>query len=323
MNVLYLNKWKIKPAAGSESLIPANISFTDDADAAIPGDIYMHLIEAGLIADPFYADNELKLAWIPQIDWEYTTDFNIEKQSDFDKLVFEGLDTIAELYFNDTLIGRTENMFVRHLFDIKKYLRLGKNIVRIILQSPLKKAAENKTDIRQLPSARHKDRVFIRKAQYSFGWDWGPAFPSSGIWKEVYLKKSHPEIDHIAFETIAIKNTKATIRINVFLNNNHDEDLVLTIRLFNNDQNFEKTLPVSEKNEIVTVFELENARLWWPHDQGKPHLYDLEISLINLAEQKISHYQKKVGIRIVKLGLKEKDQDQTQAFRLLPALGDR
>ena len=202
MNKMYLRNWKLKPTPESSSIIPENISFPDRGiDVKIPGDIYMHLIDANLIDGPFFADNELGLTWIAQCAWEYTTDFDIEKTSNIDTLVFDGLDTIADIYLNGNYISQVENMFVRYSIAVNENLQPGTNSLNVIFRSPLRMALEKKTDIRQLPSARHKDRVFLRKAQYSFGWDWGPALPSMGIWKDVYLKQSQIEINHIELET--------------------------------------------------------------------------------------------------------------------------
>src|SRR4051812_36378167 len=32
------------------------------------------------------------------------------------------------------------------------------------------------------------ERLFVRKAQYHWGWDWGPAVNTSGPWKEIWLE---------------------------------------------------------------------------------------------------------------------------------------
>ena len=104
MSKICLNKWKLRPASDSAAIVPDDISFPDFIEAEVPGDVFLDLAGADLIVDPFYADNELKLGWIPQCDWVYFTDFKVEKISDFDFLQFEGLDTLAEVFLNDILI---------------------------------------------------------------------------------------------------------------------------------------------------------------------------------------------------------------------------
>lgn len=304
MNKLFLKKWKFKPSPHSYSLIPENISFPNHGiEVDVPGDIYMHLLDANLIDDPFHADNELRLGWIAQCDWEYTTE--IKDTAQHDTLVFEGLDTIADIYINGNFIEQTKNMFISYSFAVKDYLLKGINTIKIIFHSPLKKAFEMKTAIRQLPSARHKNRVFIRKAQYSFGWDWGPAYPAVGIWRDAYLKLDQLEITRVEFNTLSIENGKATIRIKAFLNDRKSEKLSIKARLFNEDQEFEESVFAENMDEITYHIEIENARLWWPHNMGEPHLYNLQISVQNAKKEEVCSYTKKVGIRKVELKLKD------------------
>ena len=306
MNKIYLKKWRLQPTPQSSSKIPENISFPDRGlEVNIPGDIYMHLTDANLIDDPFYADNELRLAWIAECDWEYTTDVDIENTSNVDTIIFDGLDTIADIYLNENFIDQSNNMFIRHTFPVRDYLAPGTNTLKVIFRSPLKMALEKKTDIRQLPSARHKDRVFIRKAQYSFGWDWGPAYPSTGIWKDVYLKQSQIEINHIEFETLSLANSKADVCVKVIFNNTQNENLSVRIRLFDQDQEFKETIFTDGMQKISCRLTIENARLWWPHNLGDPHLYDLEITVNNQNNKEICSYNKKAGIRTVELKLQE------------------
>lgn len=315
MYKIHLKKWKFKPSSQSLSLIPENISFINPGiEVNVPGDIYMHLMDANLIDNPFYADNELRLEWIAQCNWEYTTEIEIEDTSQIDTLVFEGLDTIADIYLNGNYIQQTKNMFIRYSFAVTDYLQQGINTIKVIFHSPLIKAFEKKTDIVQLPSARHKDRVFIRKAQYSFGWDWGPAFPAMGIWKDAYLMKSQVEINHIKFETISIKNKKAVVLIKAFLSTKLAKKHSFMVKLSDEKQKFEKSVFANGVDEIGYQVEIENAQLWWPHTMGKPHLYDLQITVLNEKNEEVCNYRKKVGVRTVELKLKDRGRNCFKFF---------
>src|ERR1700730_9111784 len=72
--------------------------------AQVPGVVQTDLLQNHLIEDPFYRDNESRLQWIGESDWEYQTTFQIEAGElarEHVDLVFEGLDTFADVYVND------------------------------------------------------------------------------------------------------------------------------------------------------------------------------------------------------------------------------
>ncbi len=82
--------------------------------ATVPGEVHTDLLRAGLIDDPFYRDNEHKLQWIGKTDWEYECRFDVPSeilQRENIDLVFDGLDTYASVFLNDTLIIEADNMF--------------------------------------------------------------------------------------------------------------------------------------------------------------------------------------------------------------------
>ena len=105
------------------------------------------------------------------------------------ELVAEGLDTFARLVLNGREIGRNDNMFLGRRFDVRKNLRAGKNVLEIFFESPL-------SQIRKLKTPDHFQEwcdpvggaSLVRKEQCSFGWDWGPRFPTSGVWLPIRLE---------------------------------------------------------------------------------------------------------------------------------------
>ena len=184
--------WQFAPAENQDIPIE-NLTPQDWHPAKVPGTIHTDLIDFGLIPDPFYSDNEKKLQWITQGNWTYQTEFDFPSVFDESKttnLIFKGLDTITEIYLNDELIGRTDNMFITYRFDVTKRLGKRNNKLRIQFKSPLHYGRELIEKHGELFSARWPERSYIRKAQYSFGWDWGPAYPTMGIWQPVYLEQN-------------------------------------------------------------------------------------------------------------------------------------
>ena len=157
--------------------------------ATVPGTVHTDLLANKLIPDPFYRDNESKLQWIDKADWEYKTVFNVDPQTFSKKnieLIFDGLDTYADVYLNGKLILQADNMFRRWTVDVKSIIKRTNNILLLKFAS-----AQNKVDSiakAGLPLVLpDNNRIYVRKAQFQFGWDWGAKFVGCGIWKQVKL----------------------------------------------------------------------------------------------------------------------------------------
>lgn len=158
--------------------------------AKVPGEIHTDLLANKLIPDPYYRDNEKKLQWIEKENWEYKTRFsvpaNLLKKKNIE-LVFDGLDTYAQVYLNGKLILEANNMFRQWKVDVKSLLKPEGNTILIHFRS-----AQNIVDSlakADLPyMIPDNPRTYVRKAQYHFGWDWGPKFTTCGIWKDVRLE---------------------------------------------------------------------------------------------------------------------------------------
>ena len=157
--------------------------------ATVPGTIHTDLLANKLIPDPYFRDNESKLQWIDKANWEYKTVFSVDANT-FNKknidLVFDGLDTYADVYLNGKLILQADNMFRGWTVNIKPFIKRINNQLLIRFSS-----AQNKVDSiakSKLPLVLpDNNRVYIRKAQFHFGWDWGPKFVGCGIWRKIKI----------------------------------------------------------------------------------------------------------------------------------------
>ncbi|GBL35668.1 beta-mannosidase B [Filimonas sp.] len=157
--------------------------------AKIPGTVHTDLLSNSLIPDPFYRDNETKLQWIADEDWEYATRFDVKNNfKSFPKILlkFEGLDTYTDIFLNDSLILSTDNMFRTYTVDVKSFLKEKNNRLRIIFNSA-KKITDSLAKHSDLERPCENNRHYARKAQYHFGWDWAPRYITCGIWRPVKL----------------------------------------------------------------------------------------------------------------------------------------
>jgi beta-mannosidase len=157
--------------------------------ANVPGTVHTDLLDNKLIPDPYYRDNESKLQWIGEQDWQYKTKFDVDAKTlgnQNAELVFDGIDTYADVYLNGKLILQADNMFRQWTVNVKPLLKRSGNELLIKFYPAQKKVdalAKAKLPL-VLPD---NPRVYARKAQYHFGWDWGPKFVTCGIWKKIML----------------------------------------------------------------------------------------------------------------------------------------
>lgn len=164
--------------------------------AEVPGHVHVDLVANGVIADPHAAMNEMGCQWVDQESWTYRTSFQWtpDKSLPHRILRFEGLDTVCTIRLNDDIIAQHDNMFVPLEIDISKVIKAGTNEIRVEFQSAVKVAEQRQaeyfakedisTDVQWWP-----ERTFVRKAQFMYGWDWGPRLVSCGIWRPVSLKE--------------------------------------------------------------------------------------------------------------------------------------
>ena len=193
--VMPLNSgWEFHQLVNGPTVESANSVIQDASQwhpAVVPGCVHLDLLRNKLIPDPFYRDNESKLQWIENADWEYRTTVTVApallSQKNVD-LVFEGLDAYAKVYLNDKLILTADNMFREWRVNVKPDLKVGANSLRIVFPSPIKTAAEIAANDPWQPKTRVEPKTYIRKAAYEYGWDWGPRFVTSGVWRPARLE---------------------------------------------------------------------------------------------------------------------------------------
>jgi beta-mannosidase len=276
--------------------------------AIVPGTIHTDLLRNKVINDPFFADNETALQWISDYDWEYTTVFIPDPAIDISKpvyLVFAGLDTLADIYINGTLIGNAANMFRKHEFRLNN-LKRGKNQIRILFHSPVVYAKAQEEKYGALPVALRSERVYIRKAQYSFGWDWGPTFITSGIWKSVWLEnRTEPTLDQVFFSTKELKKEGALCSLTAAVSGKLSKGYSALCELEIADKIvYSAEIPLSGTHSLNHEFILANPEVWYPNGSGEQPLYTLTVSLVK-DEGVVSVVTKRVGIRTLSLQLRD------------------
>lgn len=271
--------------------------------ATIPGTIHTDLFQNQLIPDPFFGANEKQLQWIENENWEYETHFTLSeselKNQNID-LEFEGLDTYATVFLNGKVVLEADNMFRKWTISAKAHLKIGTNHLKVVFHSAVQKGKEEVTKLSYtLPE---KERVFVRKAQYQFGWDWGPRFVTAGIWKKVQLKFwNSAKIESVKYNQKVLNESIA------------DLDFIFTIFAQKSEKYQiklgQKSFPFELKkgqNVVKVPISIPNPILWWSNGLGVPHQYVFRFSL-EQSQQKIEEKELKIGLRTIEL-IQEKDQ---------------
>ncbi len=270
--------------------------------ATVPGTVHTDLFANQLIPDPFYGANEKQLQWIENEDWEYETFFsvtNTELSYENIELELNGLDTYATVFLNGIAILEADNMFRKWSLSVKNQLKKGKNHLKIVFHSAVQKGKEAAS---KLPyTLPEKERVFVRKAQYQFGWDWGPRFVTAGIWKNVQLKFwNSASIGNIKYSQVELNDQKAILEFTTEIRVSE----VKTIQLKINEKS--ETFHLKKgTNKVKMGYEISNPKLWWCNGLGTPNLYSISVQLYQsnklLDDKKLS-----IGLRTIEL-VQEKD----------------
>ncbi len=313
--------WRVHPASDS---LPGKVAAafpSNGLPVKVPGTIHTDLLNAGIIPDPFLNRNEVRVQWVHQQRWRYIKTFLLDTQwlnplqPIF--LVFEGLDTVATVRLNGVDVASADNMFLAYRFPVSHLLQPGENTLEVIFESPVRYARSQVAQYGALSAPNSAERVYIRKAQYAFGWDWGPSLPTVGIWKPVYLEKLHAgRIDHLRFHTISASSRKAVVQVDVQLEWIDDPSGELQIALREpgkDDPVWNTRIPV-KSNAVYCQLEIKNPRLWWPNGMGDPFRYQLEARLFR-GKEVVDERSWFVGIRAIRL--QQQDERGNPAFQFV------
>jgi beta-mannosidase len=254
---------------------------------AVPGGVHTDLMAAGRIADPFVGDEELRVMWVAERDWEYRRNFVVEAPLAAEQcvaLVFDGLDTLAEVSLNGELLGAADNMFRTWRWDVKARLRPGENELSVVFRSAVLRAVE-------LDAVRHLDSVsnqlpggpYLRKAPCHFGWDWGPKLPNIGFWQGVRLEAWSVARLGQAHVSQSLADGRAVISVAVTAEwaTTQTQELEAIVRVEHPNGRVDMARSVMSADGPIADLSVEIAEpeLWWPNGLGSQPLYRVEVEL--------------------------------------------
>lgn len=275
-------------------------------------------MRAGIIEDPFYGDNEFRVSWVHENDWEYSREFKVdEKLFDTDRIYLEcdGLDTLADVILNGHILGHVDNMYIQHRFDVTGKLLPTENHIRIRFKSPVN---HTKPLVAKEPLMSPGDSIpgsiYTRKSPSQWGWDWGPQIPTSGIWRSIRLASYRTgRIDDVRIRQNHRSSGQVTLSIEVAIEKYKRTSTSVTIKLTHPDGKIEEHEIKSVSSTGKCSINIAKPKLWWPNGYGDHPLYKIE-AVLKSGDQELHSFIRQIGLRTIKVDQRKDDYGRAFTF---------
>jgi beta-mannosidase len=268
--------------------------------AAVPGTAHGALLAAGRIPDPFYGCNEAEVRWVAERRWVWRLEFDAGELAAHEDLVFEGLDTYCRVWLNGEPLLATDNMFVPHRVPVRERLKPGRNELLLCFEPPLAQAravevVHGKRALWNGDSAR----LHARKAQYHFGWDWGPELLVSGPWRAVRRHGWSARVAELACRSqVDLAARRAALQVSADVVGDLT-GLRCVVELLDPDGRIVTSheLPAGA---VEVALDVPDARLWWPRGLGEQPLYTLRVQ-VRAGDRLVAEAGRRIGLRTLRL----------------------
>ncbi|QHC64555.1 glycoside hydrolase family 2 protein [Rathayibacter festucae] len=300
--------WSVRALRGP---IPAEIAGAT-VPATVPGLVHTDLLAAGLIPDPYLDQNEKKVTWIGETDWEYASVFAWSPDGhDRHELVFEGLDTVATITLNGTVVASTRNQHRSYRFAVDGLLVEGDNALVVRFASPIAEADRASLEIGYRPHTYSHPFNALRKAACNFGWDWGLDAASVGMWKPVSLH-AWSEVRLAAVRpVVTVDGTTGRVAVHVDLERTTEDEVELTASV--DGVTASVTVLAGERSAVLELA-VADAALWWPRGFGEQPLSLLDVEA-RVGGTVVDGRTLRIGFRTIEVQL-DRDEEGT-SFRFV------
>ena len=251
-----------------------------DLQVNVPSVAQSDLFESGIIPNPYLGKVEQDLQWIPQHHWDYSLTFNVEDavfEKDNIELVFNGLDTYADVFLNGEKIIHSDNMFLQYSKDVKKLLRKENNELKVHFY-PFDIVRDSLIETYRL---RFPEKYAVmRKCGYQNGWDWAPRYLNIGIWKDVTLHAwSGYDVTSASILTENVADNRAEMRLRLNIKSQKERNVKVSVQFDKEKITVAETLIKKGDNEIVASFNIESPKLWWPNEMGEQAMTTFKVNV--------------------------------------------
>lgn len=284
--ILLSNGWTLKDCqTQKEYMIPR-----------MPMQVHSVLEGYGVISDDYIYGDTSDCRWVQEREWVYTVDFTCEDCSKTAYISVEGLDTFADVYLNDALIGSHEDFYLSARFDITGKV-LPNNTLSFTFHSVpkiLQKCAA---------SNPHPDRIepyrMIRKNFHDFITYLGakPDLMKVGIFTDVVLELIDTvEITDLAIDYV-LNDSLTSAEVIVKVAATAVCDIKITIQGNSIDRCY--STQSSGDGPAVFKFTVENPDIWYPRGYGEQPLYTFKAEAISENGDVQDVIEKVIGFRKV------------------------
>lgn len=302
---LLLSGWQLRQQRSANPAEPAN-PLESWITASVPGTVHQDLLAAQMIPDPFVGLNENEVQGVGESDWLYRCTFDVNDtllaQPHID-LNFEGLDTFATVWLNGQMILQSDNMFVPARVSVKPLLQAKGNVLDIQFASALRRGKELEAQHGGKRPLWNGDssRLYVRKAQYHYGWDWGPCLLTAGIWKPVTMEGYETRIAdvHIPVEVSEDLRT-ASLPVTVQLAGETGNSIVIVELIAPDGQTLDQVQLPGADTHIEHTFTITNPALWFPHGYGAQPRYTVAVR-VERNHAVLDQWVEKLGLRRLRL----------------------
>ncbi len=285
--------WTVRAVGGE---VPAGLVGVK-VPATVPGCVHLDLLAAGLIPDPYLDENERAVAWIGRVDWRYETTVHWSGGEPEVDLVALGLDTVAAVELNGTLVLRSQNMHRSHRVPVGHLLRPGDNLLAVTFTGAFTAAERADAEVGSRPHVNGEPYNALRKMACDYGWDWGPTMGTAGIWRPISLE-TWREARIAAVRPLAtVDGGTGVVRAHVDLARAAGADRSLRVDVTVGGVSATATVPPGERSAMVEV-RVPDVDLWWPHGYGDQPLYDIAVRLSDV-DGELDSWRHRVGFRTV------------------------
>ena len=310
-------QFRLAPGDGAAATHP---EATKWLPATVPGTVQTDLMAARQLVDPFYRDNEAQVQWVGLADWQYRTSFDVDAATlarPHVELVLDGLDTFADVILNGTRLVAADNMFRRWHVPVKSVLRKGSNKLEVRLYSPIKRlqpwllkqpyALPGEFDSAFGDEPKGKQTAnYIRKANYQYGWDWGPRIVTEGIWQSVHLdswdgfrvddfhieqNQVDPQVARVAAKLDVQADAGQRVTVNLDVQGPTGETVAHEAR---------EVIVDPGTHEISLPLRIADPRLWYPAGYGAQDMYTFKATVRD-GDGVLHSADRAVGLRSVEL----------------------
>ena len=276
--------------------------------ATVPGNCELDLVNAGVLPEPEVGLNARAFRRYEGYQWLYTRSFIHADEGGGVRraIVFDGIDTLADVFLNGEKIGETANMFVRHSFDVTDRLKIGTNVVQVLLRSVLMDGRTRTYGLLGNSMQGGTDGEGYRKACHMGGWDIFPRLFVSGLWRDVRLAATRRTVvDHAHWMVANIDydvpraDLVGTLRLNMPFS--EIDRAKCEVRLTRNGR------PAGGRDLPAHTYHLTyemcvmKPDLWWPRGCGEPAMYDATVSVRSGSGCLLARHRERIGLREIEL----------------------